>query len=207
MIVAGMENQGSVTNWLDQLKRGEADDLQQQLWNRYFEQLIQLARSHLHQDLRRVEDEEDAVLSALNSFFVRLKAGQFPSLNDRTSLWPLLVNITLCKTRNLYRRQSAQKRDVRRTVSGTSNEEEENWLDQLAHEAPNPELAVEAAEEANRLLAALGKDTLQEVARLKLEGYTNAEIAAKVGVMERSVERRLALIRQIWTEHIEAELD
>ncbi len=202
-----MENQGSVTNWLDQLKQGEADDLQQQLWNRYFEQLIQLARSHLHQDLRRVEDEEDAVLSALNSFFVRLKAGQFPSLNDRTSLWPLLVNITLCKTRNLYRRQSAQKRDVRRTVSGTSNAEEENWLDQLAHEAPSPELAVEAAEEANRLLAALGKETLQEVARLKLEGYTNAEIAAKVGVMERSVERRLVLIRQIWTEQIEAELD
>ena len=92
-----MENQGSVTNWLNQLRRGEADDLQQQLWNRYFEQLIQLARSHLHQDLRRVEDEEDSVLSALNSFFVRLKAGQFPSLNDRTSLWPLLVNITLCK--------------------------------------------------------------------------------------------------------------
>ena len=122
-----MEHQGSVTNWLDQLKQGEADDLQQQLWNRYFEQLVQLARSHLQKDLCRVEDEEDAVLSALNSFFVRLEAGQFPNLNDRTSLWPLLVNITLCKTRNLYRRQSAQKRDIRRTVSGTSNEDEENW--------------------------------------------------------------------------------
>lgn len=205
-MAAGMEHQGSVTNWLDQLKRGEADSLQQQLWNRYFEQLVQLARSHLQKDMCRVEDEEDAVLSAFNSFFVRLKAGQFPNLNDRTSLWPLLVNITLCKTRNLYRRQSAQKRDVRRTVSGTSNEEEDNWLDQLAQESPSPELAVEAAEEANRLLAVLGKDSLRDVARLKLEGYTNAEIAAKAGVMERSVERRLVLIRQIWTEETESEL-
>tara|TARA_R100001143_G_scaffold31912_1_gene30906 strand:- start:213 stop:821 length:609 start_codon:yes stop_codon:yes gene_type:complete len=202
-----MDHQGSVTNWLDQLKQGEADvQQQQQLWNRYFEQLVQLARSHLQKDLCRVEDEEDAVLSALNSFFVRLEAGQFPNLNDRTSLWPLLVNITLCKTRNLYRRQSAQKRDARRTVSGTLSEEE-NWLDQLAHQAPNQELAVEAAEEANRLLDSLGKESLKEVARLKLEGYTNAEIAAKVGVMERSIERRLVLIRQTWTEQIEAELN
>ncbi|WP_417387429.1 ECF-type sigma factor [Gimesia sp.] len=201
-----MDHQGSVTNWLDQLKQGEADELQQQLWNRYFEQLVQLARSHLQKDLCRVEDEEDAVLSALNSFFVRLEAGKFPNLNDRTSLWPLLVNITLCKTRNLYRRQSAQKRDVRRTVSGTSSEEE-NWLDQLAHQAPNQELAVEAAEEASRLLDSLGKESLKEVAQLKLEGYTNAEIAAKVGVMERSIERRLVLIRQTWTEQIEAELN
>lgn len=202
-----MSNQGSVTNLLAQLKQGEASQLQQQLWNRYFEKLVRLARTHLSRRHSQVEDEEDAVLSALNSFFVRLNDGQFPNLNDRTNLWPLLVNITLCKTRNLSRRQGAQKRDARRTVSATSSSNEEgNWLEQMADATPSPELAVEAAEEANRLLSILGKESLQQVARMKLDGFTNAEIAAKVGVMERTVERRLVLIRQIWAEQADREL-
>ena len=201
-----MANEGSVTAWLHQLKEGKEGEFQQQIWNRYFEQLVCVARSRLSRELCRMEDEEDAVLSAFDSFFARVKEGQFPELSDRTSLWPLLVTITLRKTHNLQRRQSAQKRDARRQISGNSaSETEGNWLEQLAHEQPTPELAAEAAEEANRLLEVLGKESLKEVARMKLEGYSNAEIAQKVGVMERSVERRLALIRTIWTEFAEAE--
>lgn len=201
-----MTHEGSVTGWLHQLKDGAEGEYQQQIWNRYFEQLVGVARSRLARDLCRVEDEEDAVLSAFDSFFVRVKDGQFPELCDRTSLWPLLVTITVRKTHNLQRRQSAQKRDARRQVSGSSADETDgDWLQQLAHEQPSPELTVEAIEEANRLLATLGKESLEDVARWKLEGYSNAEIAEKAGVMERSIERRLALIRKIWTEHAEAE--
>lgn len=194
-----MSHEGSVTNWLYQLKQG-TDDAQQQIWNRYFEQLVGVARGRLSRDLCRMEDEEDAVLSAFDSFFVRVKDGQFPELNDRTSLWPLLVTITVRKAHNLRRRQSAQKRDARKQVSGHSTENEDSWLDQLAGEEPTPELTVEAVEEANRLLALLEKESLQDVARWKLEGYTNVEIAQKAGVMERSIERRLVLIRSIWSE-------
>jgi DNA-binding NarL/FixJ family response regulator len=46
-------------------------------------------------------------------------------------------------------------------------------------------------------------ESLRPIARMKLEGYTNTEISAKLGVVERTVERRLNLIRRIWTQDAE----
>ena len=37
------------------------------------------------------------------------------------------------------------------------------------------------------------------VARLKLQQYTNAEIAIELGIVERTVERKLEHIRAIWS--------
>ena len=65
---------------------------------------------------------------------------------------------------------------------------------------PTPELAVELADEYHRLMARLDDPTLQSVATWKLEGYTNDEIAAKLGCVRRSVERMLQLIRSLWQE-------
>ena len=45
-------------------------------------------------------------------------------------------------------------------------------------------------------------DELQTVARLKLEGHTNAEIAEKLDVVERTVERKLKRIRNRWSENL-----
>ena len=44
----------------------------------------------------------------------------------------------------------------------------------------------------------LRDDTQREIARLRLEGYENTEIAEKTGVSLRSVERKLKLIRETW---------
>jgi DNA-directed RNA polymerase specialized sigma24 family protein len=41
------------------------------------------------------------------------------------------------------------------------------------------------------------------VALWKMEGYANEEIAAKLGCVPRTVERRLRLIRSVWTEAAE----
>ena len=52
-------------------------------------------------------------------------------------------------------------------------------------------------EEYQRLLGGLKPD-LQTVARMKLEGYTNREIADQLGRVERTVERKLDRIRRVW---------
>ena len=65
---------------------------------------------------------------------------------------------------------------------------------------PTPELASQVAEGCRRLLDALGDETLRRVALWKMEGYTNKEVAAKLGVVEETVERKLRRIREIWTE-------
>jgi len=50
------------------------------------------------------------------------------------------------------------------------------------------------------LLSSLRDDGLRSIAVLKLEGYSNPEIAVKLDSSLRSIERKLALIRQQWIE-------
>jgi DNA-directed RNA polymerase specialized sigma24 family protein len=63
---------------------------------------------------------------------------------------------------------------------------------------PTPELAASFAEECKRLLEALDNAELRQVAVWKMEGYTVEEIAQRLGCVERTVERKLKVIRSIW---------
>jgi len=54
------------------------------------------------------------------------------------------------------------------------------------------------ADACHCLLEQLPDEALRQVALWKLEGYSNAEIAAKLACIERTVERKLARIRRIW---------
>lgn len=67
---------------------------------------------------------------------------------------------------------------------------------------PTPEFAAQVAEEFQALLNRLTSDELRQVALWKLEGYTNEEIAQKLNVIVRTVERRLWTIRQLWEQEV-----
>lgn len=195
-----MESQSheSVTHWLRQIESDDDSVAQQQLWNRYFERLTAVARTRLAGVPRRDADEEDVALSVFDSFFRAARAGRFPDLRDRTGLWPLLVTITARKAINQVKRQHAQKRS-------SHAEEAIPDLGQLVGDEPTPQFAVEIAEQVDDLLGRLDQD-LRAIAVMKLEGYGNAEIADRLGVVERSVSRKLARIRAEWTDHADATL-
>lgn len=179
----------SVTHWLQQLTSDDESVAQQQLWNRYFSRLAALARARMSGTQQRDADEEDVVLSAFNSFFVAARAGRFPELQDRTGLWPLLVTITARKAINLRKRQQAKKRS---SASETTDD-----IAQLVGDEPTPQFAAEVAEQMQLLLGQLDEE-LRKIAMMKLEGFTNVEIAASLGIVERSVARKLSRIRLIW---------
>ena len=89
------ECEGSVTRWIGDVKEGDRDAMER-LWSRYFQRLAALARKRLNA-ARRVAgpvDEEDVALSALNSLWDRISAGQLPEVRGRDELWRLLVVIT-----------------------------------------------------------------------------------------------------------------
>ena len=182
----------SVTHWLRQLETDDSD-AQQQLWNRYFSRLTALARSRLAAAARREADEEDVALSVFDSFFRAARAGRFPDLRDRTGLWPLLVTITARKAVNQLKRQHAQKRSI-------AAEDAQADISQLVAAEPTPQFAAEIAEQVDLLLGRLDDD-LRSVATMKLEGFANAEIADRLGVVERSISRKLARIRLEWGEY------
>jgi DNA-directed RNA polymerase specialized sigma24 family protein len=198
-----MSSEGSVSQWIDQLKAGDPAAAER-LWGRYFEQLAALARTRLRGTQCGAADEEDVALSALDSFCRGAERGRFPELLDRDSLWRLLVTITLRKAHNVRRDEQRLKRGGGRVlgepecVDMADAAVTEAGLEHVVGREPTPEMAAQVAEACRRLLGRLNDADLQALALLKMEGYTNHEVAARLGCGLRTVERKLRLIRQIW---------
>jgi DNA-directed RNA polymerase specialized sigma24 family protein len=201
-----MNEGGSVTQVIRQMKEGE-EVARQQLWERYFHRLVRLARARLWDTPLQARDEEDVALSVLDTVIRRAAEGRFPRLVDRHNPWSLLVDITKCKAANLVRyneaRQPPDGRNVHVSALEASNEKDGELLASLIGEEPDPAFAAEMAEECGRLLGLLQNTTLRSVALSKMEGYTNKEIASRLGVAEPTVERKLARIRATWAGEIQ----
>ena len=193
---------GSVSQWLIELRHGDADAAAE-LWRRYFGRLTHLARRRMGSMPRRVADEEDVALSAFDSFCRAAEVGRFPKLDDRDDLWQVLVVIAARKAAAAARQARRQKRGrglVRgHSCFGQAMDDENGWHAMVAEE-PSPEVAAAVAEEYQRLMSALGDATLRSIAQWKLEGYSNEEIAGRLGRQTRTVERKLHLIRALWLE-------
>jgi DNA-directed RNA polymerase specialized sigma24 family protein len=203
---------GSVTCWVEELRGGDPEAARP-LWERYFERLVRVARARLRAAGRTggAADEEDAALSAFNSFCQRARLGQFANLRDRDDLWRLLVIITARKALDQVQRDGRRKRgggrvlrQADRPVSGADDAEVLGGLDQVVGPGPNPAFAALVAEEYRRRLDALDDETLRRIALEKLEGFANAEIAARLGCSLRTVANRLERIRQIWRVELQS---
>ncbi len=187
---------GSITCWISRLRAGDVAAAQG-LWELYFRPMVELARRRLGAVPRRAADEEDAALSAFNSFCAGARGGRFPRLADRHNLWPLLAAITDHKCADLVRREARLKRGGRLTAVPVSD------FDQIAGRELPPEIAVQAAEELERRLVQLdraGDPDLRPVALARLAGEPVTAIAARLGCVRRTVERKLNLIVRLWSE-------
>ena len=192
----------SVTEWIEGLKARD-EVAAARLWQRYYRRLMGLARKKLGDSPRRMADEEDVVLSAFASLCRRVQEGRFPNLRNRDDLWHVIVRIT-------ERKAYAQVRDQARMKRGSGLVAGESafvdfqapgdgaGIDQVAGPEPTPEFAAEMVEAVDRLFKLLEDAELRQIALYKLEGYTNEEVASKIGRSAPTVERRLRLIREIW---------
>jgi DNA-directed RNA polymerase specialized sigma24 family protein len=191
----------TVTLWIEQLKEGDAKAVEN-LWGRYFAQLVELARSRLEGSPRAAADEEDVALSAFKSFCFGARRGQFPGLRDRDSLWSLLVGITAHKCVDQIRHENREKRRVSGYSSATGfsrrGDEPLSWI---RSEQPTPEFAALVAEQFELLLVRLNDANdpdLIQIALAKMDGDSTTEIAAKFSCVPRTVERKLIVIRRLW---------
>ena len=99
-------------------------------------------------------------------------------------------------------RERQQKRGGGRTVGESAmparaEGEQAGQLDQIIGREPT-EFAALVAEEFQHLLNGLEDESLRSIAIWKMEGYTNAEIAERLGRSLRTVANKLKLIRMIW---------
>ena len=185
------------------LKAGDAV-VGQHLWQRYVNSLVRLATRKLGNASKKVSDEDDVVLSAFNALLQGVAEGRFSQLDDRDDLWQLLVMLTERKAIGVWRREQAEKRGGGK-VRGESavlgpQGSGSRGLGQVAGAEPTPEFAAQMAEDFAQRLAMLGEQPqLKQIACDKMAGYTNTEIAQRLGCSVRSVERQLNLIRKLWT--------
>ncbi len=196
-----MSPDGSVTHWINLLKKG--DELAaQRPWEIYFQRLASLAWKKLQGSPRRVADEEDVALSAFKSLCLGAAHGRFPLLANRDNLWRLLVVITVRKAQDLANDCRRLKRGgprIRGDPSETDlSSEGPAAIEQILSREPTPEFAALMEEEYQRLLDLLGDEMLRSIALLKMEGHTNEEIARKLDCVPRTIERKLGLIRSKW---------
>jgi DNA-directed RNA polymerase specialized sigma24 family protein len=198
----------SVTQWIEQLIKGGDREAVQRLFERYYERLVREVQRWLKRGpARPAADEEDVAQVAFASFCRRAEEGRFPRLYDRNDLWQLLVVIAFRKTCNQIKHEVARQPCNGRVVhvSALASDEGAVFAEAISRE-PGPEMAAQTAEECRRLLAELGSDELRQVARWKLEGYTNEEIAPMMaggeGRAVSTVERKLLEIRLRWEKEV-----
>ena len=199
-----MDSEPSVSEWIEDLKQGDSAAMAA-IWNRFSPQLLRIARNKLKGLQSRVADEDDVVLSVMNSLFVAAQQGRFPDLADRKDLWRLLLYITACKTSDIRRHENRQKRGGNQPHVSLSLESEEPQAgavlsDRVLAETLTPEFAAIFVEEFERLLSLLKNDRYRDLAIAKLKGYTNKELARQYGCSERTVERQLTNIRLEWQQ-------
>ena len=150
-----MENEseglGSITRWISDLKNGDAEAATP-LWRRYAPRLVHLARQKLAGVAQPISDEEDAVLSAFESFCRGAIEGNFDELTNRMELWRLLTVITLRKSVNQIQNAKRLKRGGGEKIESIDHE--------LAALTTTPDFIASAAEQYQRLLEALDDDQL-----------------------------------------------
>jgi len=197
-----MSSDNSISDWLGQLKAGDGDAAQE-LWSRYFDRLVRLAKQKLGADHRGASEEEDVALSAFYSFYQRASTGRIEQLDDGLDLWKVLATITIRKAYARLKYHRAAKRGGRvHSIAPAGRPDSDEGLplgveDMASGDLP-PDMEVAISETCQQLLGKLDDDQRQ-IALLKMEGFTSEEIAEKLDCSVRRITRKLSLIRSKWS--------
>ncbi len=194
-----MAEDRSETQWIQDLKRGD-DEGAALLWRRYFMRMARLARRKLPEGRRRAQDEHDIAIEAFQSLCEGARKGHFEDLQDREGLWKLIATITQRKVAQHQRHEMRAKRGRGEVRGHSIVDGVEEGFDWLVGKEPDPHSLQLLAEEQHRLLERLEDPLLRKIAVWKMEGWTGEEIAGKLDLTRRSVERKLNRIRTIWKE-------
>jgi RNA polymerase sigma factor (sigma-70 family) len=172
----------------------------EQFFSDYAAALESLAAKHLSSPIRRRVGPEDIVQSACRTFFRRAKEGQF-QLEDSDSLWRLLTVITMAKVREQTRFHLRQRRSLKGEAHLDSSVDGRPAHTPASDELP-PEAAAEFSEQFQLLIRSLDSEE-QQVVDLKLQQFTNDEVAERLGCSERTVRRLVKKIQAQLTDLFE----
>ena len=191
---------GSVTAIYHRVIEGESQATNE-LWEVYSKRLLGLARAVLRSHgIATAQVSEDSIVNvAFSRFFDALKQGRYQEVADRHELWCLLAVITRNRALNQIKQADRRTRDLT---------EDELAVELRPDGCPNPHEVAALCDTVARLeneIRAKSRSTPQAertmtIFRMTLSGYTQREIAEKIGRAEVTVRRSLAVIRKLLSQ-------
>ncbi len=178
------------SDWIERLKTGD-ESAMEKLVDLFYDRLVRLANRRMGRMPPQIADDEGAVISALRSFFSGIGNGQLSRMNDDHDLWRVLATITARKAirqLRVYLKQSGEGGNIKREFD----------VQDLVSNEPSPTAELQLLEEFQQRFDSLNDQALQEVVSLKLEGFETSEIAERLALHVRSVQRKLKLAESIW---------
>lgn len=188
---------GSVTCLIAAVRQGDLQ-AEERIWERFRLPLSAVAHRRLHRNSRALVEDEDVVTDAVCSVLRRLRDGQYTELADRSDLWRLLRTVTIHKAVSCNRYSARQKRHG----GDVAPVSDEFFRSQAA--SHDDLLAADAEDFLDHLLSLLPDQELREICVLRLDGDSIERIAQQVGRSVPTIERRLRLIREVWSEVVES---
>ena len=192
--------------------QGIGEEGAQAIWESYLPKLMRVIESKLRNSSKRIIDSDDIAQNAMLSLFRGLKEHKFDSLENRDELWALLIIITARKVTRERRREMAEKRG-RGTTRGESafivagRIDDCYGINQVLDENQMPESASRVLKTYEELLPQISDQKTRNTAMLRMEGYTNPEIAEKMKCSVVRVEQRISKIRKVWKRELERRID
>ncbi len=176
---------------LAELSRNGDKEAARKIVDLYLDRLLALARRYLSIRMARRIDPEDIVQSAFRTFFSGLKTGQF-HIAEQDDLCKLLMRITVYKTLRQVGYHQAAKRDPSMEAGNTTPDQDR--VKDLLDRTPPPETAVAFVDQLEHFLSRLQPEE-RLIIELRLQGYSNDEIAQKMGSYDRKIRRIIERIR------------
>lgn len=163
------------------------------LHERYLTRLLNLVGRHLADKFNSRLDPDDVVQSVFRSIFRLTREGRFEFEGD-SDFWKLLLTMALNKVRNTVRHHQAGKRTPAAESVSTSADGVDGYIVNRLSSQPTIEEIVSFADMLEQVLQQLEPEQ-QQLIQYRIEGFTQKEIAEKLGVDDRTVRRMFANIR------------
>lgn len=182
---------GSVSQWIRGVRSGDEQSLAE-LHRRYWPRLVELAGKKMRGATLRDRDPEDIAQISFLAVYESIRHQRAPDLDNRHQFLAFMTHVIACKTVNELKHANAAKR-------GGGLVGSLNALEALVERSDDssPIESTMMKECYDHFVHSL-PEKLIEIAELHLAGHSNREIAQAMGCVERTVERKLSLIRQHW---------